>query len=137
MIVMCLYSFPSAIVNSGLDYYNRKLAICFRQNLTKHFQKEYLQKMCFYQMTNLDTRISHPDQIFSNDIELWSNSIANLYSNVSKPFLDLVLFVRKLSKTMGKEGPILMLLFYVANAFVIKFIAPPFGRMTAIQQSKN
>jgi ABC-type uncharacterized transport system fused permease/ATPase subunit len=136
MIIMGLYSLPSAAVNSGLDYWNKKLGLYFRENLTKFFNQKYLQKMCFYQITNLDSRIKNPDQIFSKDVELWSHSVANLYSNISKPLLDIVLFVRKLSQTMGSQGPILMILWYILSAFIIKFITPPFGKMTTIQQSK-
>lgn len=136
MIIMTLYSFPSAVVNSGLTFLNNLLAIYFRRNITSHFQKEYLKSMCFYQITNLDTRISHPDQIFGVDIELWANSVSNLYSNISKPLLDLILMCRKLSETMGYQGPFLMCLWYVFSAVILKYIAPPFGKLTAIQQSK-
>lgn len=134
---MTLYSFPSAAVNSGLEFLNRKLGLYFRKNLTKNFQERYLDKMCFYQITNLDSRISHPDQIFSSDIELWATSVANLYSNITKPLLDIVLFIRKLSQTMGKEGPIAMVLWYIGSAIILKYIAPPFGKMIAIQQSNK
>lgn len=137
MIIMSLYSFPSAMVNSALTFYNNLLAIYFRKNITNHFHDEYLKSMCFYQITNLDTRITHPDQIFGVDIELWSSSVANLYSNISKPTLDLVLMVRKLSETMGYQGPILMCLWYVFSAVVLKYIAPPFGKLTAKLQSKK
>ena len=91
--------------------------------------------MCFYQIKHLDNRIENIDQILSKDIDLWASSVANLYSNISKPLLDLVLFVRKLSETMGYQGPMLMILWYIMSAVVLKFIAPPFGKLTAITQS--
>lgn len=135
MIVMTLYSFPSAVVNSGLTYINNILGLYFRQNITSYFQKEYLKSMCFYQITNLDVRIANPDQIFSSDIELWANSVANLYSNVSKPLLDLILMIRKLSETMGYEGPVLMMFWYVLSAILLKYVSPPFGSLIATGQS--
>ncbi len=92
--------------------------------------------MCFYQITNLDNRISNPDQVFTNDIEKWAYSLSNLYSNFSKPVLDIILFTRKLSETLGYEGPILMIGWYILSGIVMRFIAPPFGKMTAIEQSK-
>jgi len=92
--------------------------------------------MCFYQITNLDNRISNPDQIFTNDIEKWAYSLSNLYQNFSKPVLDIILFTRKLSETLGYEGPLLMIAWYVLSGFVMRFIAPPFGKLTAIEQSK-
>lgn len=136
MILMVIYSFPSAVVNSGLTYYNNMLGVYFRQNLTLYFQKEYLKSMCFYQITNLDTRIANPDQIFSSDIELWSNAVANLYSNISKPLLDLVLMARKLAETMGYQGPTLMMLWYFFCSVALKYVTPPFGDLISTQQSK-
>lgn len=136
MIIMGLYSLPSAMVNSGLTFLNNLIAIYFRQNITNYFQTEYLKSMCFYQITNLDTRISNPDHIFTQSIEQWSSSIANLYSNVSKPLLDLVLMCNKLAETMGYQGPILMCFWYVFSAVILKYIAPPFGKLIAAQQSK-
>ncbi len=134
MITLTLYSFPSSTVNSGLDYYNKKIGLYFRQNLVSYFQKQYLEKMCFYQIINLDSRINNPDQIITADIELWSNSVANLYSNISKPILDLILFMRKLSSTMGIKGPLFMVGWYIFSAVIIKYITPPFGKLTAINQ---
>lgn len=130
------YSLPAAIVNSGLEYLNKKVGLYARENLTKHFQKQYLENMCFYQITNLDVRIANPDQIFASDIEKFSYSFSNLYNNFSKPILDIILFVKKLSETMGYSGPLVMIGWYCISAVVIKFIAPPFGKMIALEQSK-
>lgn len=47
---MGLYSFPSSVVNAGLEYLNKKLGLYMRENLTKHFHEKYLTKMCFYQV---------------------------------------------------------------------------------------
>ena len=133
---MGVYSFPSAVVNSSLEYFNKILGLYFRENITKHFHETYLNGMCFYQITNLDNRLSNPDQIFTNDIEKWAYSLSNLYQNFSKPILDIILFTRKLSETLGYEGPILMISWYVLSGIVMRFIAPPFGKLTAIEQSK-
>lgn len=51
IIVLALYSVPSSIVNSGLEYFNKKLGLYMRENLTKHFHEKYLTKMCFYQVS--------------------------------------------------------------------------------------
>jgi ABC-type uncharacterized transport system fused permease/ATPase subunit len=50
IIVLALYSLPSSIVNSGLEYFNKKLGLYMRENLTKYFHEKYLTKMCFYQV---------------------------------------------------------------------------------------
>jgi len=38
----------------------------------------------FYQMSNLDNRISNPDQLLTQDTEKFCDSVAELYSNLSK-----------------------------------------------------
>lgn len=48
-------------------------------------------------MSNIDGRISNPDQRLTQDIEKWATSLSNLYSNFTKPILDIVLFSRKLA----------------------------------------
>ena len=135
MVILGVYSLPSAIVNSSMDYMNKILGLYFRQNMTKYFHQRYLTGMCFYQITNLDNRISNPDQIFTNDIEKWAYALANLYSNLSKPILDLILFSRKLSETLGFEGPLVLLAWYLATGLIMRFLSPPFGTLTAIEQS--
>jgi len=136
IMALGLYSLPSAAVNSGLDYFSKKLGLYFRENVTNHFQKFYLNGMCFYQITNLDSRIKNPDQIFTADIEKWGYSLASLYSNFSKPILDVVLFIRKLSETLGYTGPMLILVTYFFFALILRYVAPPFGKMIAVEQSK-
>lgn len=135
IVILGAYSLPSAVVNSSLDYLNKTIGLYFRENLTTYFHKRYLSGMCFYQITNLDNRIQNPDQIFTNDIEKWAYSLSNLYSNFSKPVLDIILFTRKLSETLGYQGPLLMIGWYLMSGFLIRFIAPPFGKLTAIEQT--
>ena len=119
-----------------MEYFRKTLGLYFRENLTKYFHEIYLSGMCYYQITNLDNRISNPDQIFTNGIEKWAYSLSDLYSNFSKAVLDIILFTRKLSESLGYEGPLLMIGWYFISGFMMRFIAPPFGKLTAIEQSK-
>jgi ATP-binding cassette subfamily D (ALD) protein 3 len=50
--------------------------------------------------------------------------------------LDIVLFSKKLAETLGYEGPTLMILWYLMSGVFMRFISPPFGKLTAIEQSK-
>ena len=83
----------------------------------------------------MDSRITNPDQIFTSDVEKWAYSLANLYSNFSKPLLDIVLFSKKLSETLGIQGPMWTFFWYVLTVLFIRFITPPFGKLVAIDQS--
>jgi ATP-binding cassette subfamily D (ALD) protein 3 len=88
--------------------------------------------MIFYQLGNLDSRVVNPDQRLTSDIEKWANSLSIIYSNFTKPTLDIILFSRKLSELVGYGGPALVCAWYMVSGLIIKFISPPFGKLMAI-----
>jgi ATP-binding cassette subfamily D (ALD) protein 3 len=90
--------------------------------------------MIYYQICNLDSRISCPDQRLTQDIQKWGESFSNLYSNFSKPLLDIVLFSKKLAELVGWEGPAMIIVWYLMSGMVIKSISPPFGKLVAMEQ---
>jgi ATP-binding cassette subfamily D (ALD) protein 3 len=134
ILFLVLFSIPASTVNSALDYFNKNLTLLFRKRLTEHFNNKYLDKMIYYQICNLDNRIKNPDQRLTQDIEKWATSLSNLYSNFSKPLLDIILFSRKLSELVGWEGPSMMIAWYFLSGLFIRFITPTFGKLIAAQQ---
>lgn len=129
-----MIAFPASFVNSFLEFLNKRLALNFRKRLTEYFHQRYLKGMIFYQLGNLDSRVTNPDQRLTSDIEKWANSLSTIYSNFTKPTLDIILFSRKLSELVGWKGPGLVGLWYLLSGFLIKLISPPFGKLTAIEQ---
>jgi len=68
----------------------------------------------------------------TSDIEKWANSLSMIYSNFAKPMLDILLFSRKLSELVGWRGPGLVIAWYFFSGVLIKFVSPPFGKLTAM-----
>jgi len=83
----------------------------------------------------LDNRIKNPDQRLTQDIDKWANSLSSLYSNFSKPLLDIIFFSKKLAELVGWEGPTMMIAWYFLSGVFIRFITPTFGKLVAIQQN--
>jgi ATP-binding cassette subfamily D (ALD) protein 3 len=131
---MAMCAIPASFINSYLDYLNRSLAIHFRKSMTNYFHNKYLDGMTYYQLTNIDARIPNPDQRLTQDIDKWATSLSNLYSNVSKPILDIVLFSKKLSTLLGWQGPLYIILWYVLSTGILRVASPAFGKLTAIEQ---
>lgn len=131
---MMLFSIPSSAVNSGMDYFTKLLSVAFRARITHYFHEQYLQKMYYYKICNLDSRIQNPDQRLTQDADKWAQSLSSLYLNVSKPLLDVVMFSRKLAEVVGWEGPMMTVGWYFLSGLVIRFFSPPFGKLTAIEQ---
>jgi len=57
-----MFSIPASAVNSGMDYFTKLLGVSFRERITNYFHEAYLQKMFYYKICNLDSRIANPDQ---------------------------------------------------------------------------
>ena len=115
-------------------YLRGKIALCFRQRLVSHFHDRYLSGHMFYSVLQLDSRITHPDQALTETIDRWSTSCSQLYSDITKPLLDIVLFAWKISDVIGPLGPTAVVTYYIFCGVVIQTISPRFGRMTAQTQ---
>lgn len=68
----------------------------------------------------------------TSDIEKWSSSLSLIYSNFTKPLLDIILFSRKLSNTISWHAPGLVFGWYLISGIAMKIVSPAFGKLTAI-----
>lgn len=91
-----------------LSYLQNKLAIAYRTRLTNHIHDEYLSDMTFYTLGNLDDRIKNADQMVVVDVNRFAQSLAEIYSNIAKPILDVVLLNYQLSRNVGAESLIVL-----------------------------
>lgn len=57
----------------------------------------------FYKMSNLDNRISNADQLLTNDIDKFCESVTDFYSNASKPVLDIIIYMYRLTANIGAK----------------------------------
>jgi len=123
---------PASFVNSWLAFYTNRLALQFRTRLVHHFHDIYCSEMMYYKVSNIDSRISNADQALTETLTLWGRSLSELYTNLTKPLLDIVLFSKKLAELMGWGGPGLVMLYYAVSLVMIRVISPPFGTLAAI-----
>ena len=73
-----------------LSWHQAELSLKYRTRLTQHIHDKYLSQLTFYGISALDDRIKNPDQLIAVDVAKFSNSLAELYSNLAKPILDMV-----------------------------------------------
>lgn len=117
--------------HAQLSYHQCKLALQYRTRLTNHIHNKYLSNMTFYALSALDDRIKNADQLITVDVSKFSNSLAELYSNLAKPVLDLVIYNYSLSRSVGGEGLFFMTLLVQLSATVMRALTPPFGKYVA------
>ncbi|MEE6495718.1 hypothetical protein FKM82_002123, partial [Ascaphus truei] len=123
-----------SLVNNFLKYGLNELKLCFRERLTKYLYDEYLKSFTYYKMGNLDNRIANADQLLTQDVERFCNSVVDLYSNLSKPFLDIVLYIFKLTSSIGAQGPASMMAYLIISGLFLTRLRRPIGKMTIAEQ---
>ena len=126
--------FPMAFVNNSLKYSIARLRIMFRRRLSYYFHDKYLKNNTFYKIVNLDSRIRNVDQLLTVDIERFCTTLSDLYSNLSKPMLDVILFSRRLSRSLGMQGPLFMIGYFALCSLVLTGFQPPFGDLASTEQ---
>ncbi|KAL6717325.1 ATP-binding cassette long-chain fatty acid transporter pxa2 [Lecanora helva] len=122
---------PATFTNSMLSYHQCKLALQYRSRLTAYLHNKYLSNMTFYSLSALDDRIKNADQLITVDVSRFSNSLAELYSNLAKPTLDIIIYNWSLSRSVGGEGLFAMSLLVQLSANVMRALTPPFGKYVA------
>ena len=134
---------PATFINSLLKYLEGKLSLAFRTQLVSHAYKLYFENQTYYKVGNLDSRLSSPDESLTEDLRLFSDSIAHLYSHMTKPILDLLLVCFTLNNMSQKRGqswvrPIsIATLVTVSTGQILKMCSPAFGKLVAEESSRR
>ncbi|XP_006825744.1 ATP-binding cassette sub-family D member 3-like [Saccoglossus kowalevskii] len=130
-----IYAMPAVSISSlFIQFGLNMLKLRFRQRLTDHFYDKYLRGNTYYKMTNLDNRISNADQLLTQDTEKYCNSVVDLYSNLSKPLLDIVIYIRELTGAIGIQGPASMMGYLAFSGLILTRLRRPIGKMTVTEQ---
>uniref|UniRef100_A0A7N8WZI0 ATP binding cassette subfamily D member 3 n=1 Tax=Mastacembelus armatus TaxID=205130 RepID=A0A7N8WZI0_9TELE len=104
-----------ALINNFLKLGLNELKLRFRERLTKKLYDQYLQGFTYYKMGNLDNRIANADQLLTQDVEKFCNSVVDLYSNLSK-------------------GPAIMMSYLLISGLFLTRLRRPIGKMTVTEQ---
>nr|CAB3219637.1 ATP-binding cassette sub-family D member 3-like [Phallusia mammillata] len=134
-LVKYIYAQPTiALTNQLLKYGLNSLKLHFRKQFSLHMYQQYLSGHTYYKMSNIDNRISNADQLLTQDVEKFCNSLVELYSNLSKPLLDIVIYIYGLTGAIGAQGPAIMIGYLAFSGLFLNRLRKPIGKLTVSEQ---
>ncbi|CAK8685524.1 unnamed protein product [Clavelina lepadiformis] len=130
-----IYAQPAiALTNQLLKFGLNYLKLLLRKRFSMHLLDKYMEGHTFYKMSNIDNRIANADQLLTQDVEKFCNSLVDLYSNLSKPLLDIVIYIYQLTGAIGASGPATMIGYLVVSGIVLNRLRRSIGKLTVMEQ---
>lgn len=157
-----LWSIPSAAVNSGIRFTTALLEGRFRRNVQVELHKRFLSDCNFVKLSSQANegeasvataaadgeartpsqapkaaKLDNPDHRMTQDLQLFCFEVADLFSTVFKPTMDVITFVSHLAVNGGVLPPAVMIGYYIVAGYVLRLIMPNFAKLTALTQQKE
>jgi ATP-binding cassette subfamily D (ALD) long-chain fatty acid import protein len=125
--------------NAMIKFLQAKISIAFRTRLTRYIHDLYLNEtMAYYKMHTLDGSIGQgADQFITQDLTLFCDEAAALYSSLGKPLVDVATFNYQLWVSLGPLALGTLLANYFATATLLRKVSPPFGKLKAAEARKE
>lgn len=130
-LILCLLQ--SAFL-STTKYLTGTLSLHFRKVLTHHIHADYFQNMTYYKISNVDNRITNPEQRIASDIPRFCSELSDLIREDLTAVSDGLLYTWRLCSYASPKYVLWILAYVTGVGFVIGKLSPAFGTLMAKEQ---
>lgn len=123
-----LWCYPAALSNSLMKYFEKRISLQFRINLTQYLQKHYLNKRTFYKL-KVHEKMENLDQRLTVEVEQFTSSLTYVYGHITKPALDVIFLTLACGKLMGFKLLGFFYLYFFGLNKLLSLIKPNFSRI--------
>lgn len=122
-----LIALPSSLVNALIKFFQFRLAIALRQRVTTHIRELYFAHETYFRIAHLDKRVANPEHVMTEDVNQWSERIADLASSLGKPLVDMIFFSVYMFKQLGFANQFLASVAVWESAKLVKYVRPNYS----------
>lgn len=120
-----------ALVNNSLKFFINQLRLNVRIKLSEKLYHNYIDGLTYYRINVLDNGCQNVDQLLTNDIDKFSAALVDVYTNVAKPLLDVVILVQRMSITYtGAATPAAMMAYLAFAGTILTISRKPLTSLT-------
>jgi ABC-type uncharacterized transport system fused permease/ATPase subunit len=123
--------FVATLVDTLQKSTERQMQIELQQGLTTVLQKKVMQRSNFYVLKNIDGRIDDMDTRISDDVNVFCETVSDMWSQCFWPLGQILWFARRFAMTVERKYAYTLWGYLALSTIVVRFVMPDYKQIVA------